>query len=443
MSKESQNIEWKESWRDEYLKWISGFANAQGGKLIIGMYDSGVVKGLADAQKLLEDIPNKVKDILGILVDVNLLKQGSKEYLEIIVESYPYPISYKGQYHYRSGSTKQELKGAALDKFLLQKQGKRWDSVPVSGITLKELSKNSFGYFRDQAAKSKRLSSDFLKETDKSLLEKLHLLDGKDFKRAAVLLFHPDPEKFVTGAFIKIGFFKTDEDLLFQDTIHGSLFEQVEKTMDLLLTKYLKAAIHYEGINRVEEYPYPEAALREALLNAVAHKDYSLGHPIQISVYDNKIIFWNEGELPDNWTPKKLSVKHPSRPFNPDIASTFFRAGLIEAWGRGTLKIISECKQAGLPGPVFSVEGSDITVELKVSHSKTVEETVEETAKSRELILKQISENSSITAVKLREKTGLTRRGVEYHLEKLKQEGILTRIGSTKSGKWKIKTDQK
>lgn len=209
MKRESQDIEWKESWRDEYLKWISGFANAQGGKLVIGMGDSGTLTGLQEAQKLLEDIPNKVKDILGILVDVNLHKQDSKEYLEIVVESYPYPISYKGQYYYRSGSTKQELKGVALDKFLLQKQGKRWDSVPVPGVPMKELSKNAFSYFREQAAKSKRLGSDLLKESDKNLLEKLHLLGGKDLKRAAILLFHPDPEKFVTSAFIKIGFFKT------------------------------------------------------------------------------------------------------------------------------------------------------------------------------------------------------------------------------------------
>jgi ATP-dependent DNA helicase RecG len=127
MNKENQNIEWKESWRDEYLKWICGFANAQGGQIYIGKNDKGEVVGISDAPKLLEDIPNKVRDILGIIVNVNLLIHNEKAFIEIEVEAYPYPISYKGQYHYRSGSTKQELKGAALDKFLLQKLGKRWD----------------------------------------------------------------------------------------------------------------------------------------------------------------------------------------------------------------------------------------------------------------------------------------------------------------------------
>jgi ATP-dependent DNA helicase RecG len=131
MNRENQNIEWKESWRDEYLKWICGFANAQGGKIYIGKTDNGDIIDLKDAAKLLEDIPNKVRDVLGMIVNVNLLTENAKKYLEIEVEAYPLPISYKGQYHYRSSSTKQELKGAALDKFLLQKQGKRWDGVPV------------------------------------------------------------------------------------------------------------------------------------------------------------------------------------------------------------------------------------------------------------------------------------------------------------------------
>lgn len=109
---EKQNVEYKIAWRDEYLKWICGFANAQGGTMIIGVNDNGDVAGVNDAAKLLEDIPNKVKDILGIMVDVNMQTDGDKEYLEVNVEPYPTPISYKGQYHYRSGSTKQELKGA-------------------------------------------------------------------------------------------------------------------------------------------------------------------------------------------------------------------------------------------------------------------------------------------------------------------------------------------
>ena len=214
------------------------------------------------------------------------------------MEPYPSPISYKGEYHYRSGSTKQELKGAALDRFLLRKQGRRWDAVPVPSVTVADLDAQALTYFRRRATRSKRLSPEMLDETDAALVAKLHLMEGDYLKRAAVLLFHPDPERFVTGTFVKIGYFRNNADLLYHDEVHGDLFTQVNKTLEILLTKYLKAMISYEGLQRVETYPVPEEALREALLNAVAHKDYSSGVPIQISVYEDKIIIWNTGELP-------------------------------------------------------------------------------------------------------------------------------------------------
>jgi ATP-dependent DNA helicase RecG len=362
---ETQNIEYKQSWRDEYLKWICGFANANGGSIFIGKDDNGNVVGLTDVKRLLEEIPNKVRDVLGILADVNLHTTAQGDFIEIIVEGYPYPVNYKGQYHYRSGSTKQELKGTALDKFLLQKKGKRWDGVPVPTISANDLKQETVDFFRKRAFKSQRIEEDILTDSNEHLLENLQLKENDFLKRAAILLFHSNPENFVTGAYIKIGYFETDDDLKFQDEIHGNLFEQIEKTMDLLFTKYIKAPISYEGINRVETYEYPKDAIREALLNAIAHKDYSGGVPIQISVYIDKIIIWNEGQLPENWTVKNLLEKHASRPYNPDIANGLFRSGYIESWGRGTLKIIRECKQAGIPEPLFSYDSSDISVEFR------------------------------------------------------------------------------
>lgn len=99
------------------------------------------------------------------------------------------------------------------------------------------------------------------------LLDKLRLFDSGYLKRAALLLFHEDPERIVTGAYVKIGHFRTDSDLLYHDEIHGDLLGQVEKTIDLLLTKYLRAGISYEGVQRLEAFPVPEAALRETVIN--------------------------------------------------------------------------------------------------------------------------------------------------------------------------------
>jgi ATP-dependent DNA helicase RecG len=425
MTQEDQNTEWKESWHDDYLKWICGFANAQGGRMYIGKTDKGVVKGIDNAKWLLEAIPSKVKDILGIMVDVNLCLQDGLAYLEIIVEAYPYPVSYKGQYHYRTGSTKQELKGTILDHFLLGKQGRRWDGVPIPSVSVEELAKSAMDYFRKNAARAKRIEADDLDDSDAQLLEKLHLFDGKYLKRAAVLLFHSKPEKYITGAYVKIGFFETDDDLLFQDEIGGHLFDQVEKVMDLLLTKYIRATIGYEGLKRIESYPYPEAALREALLNAIAHKDYSSGNPVQISVYPGKVVFWNESQLPDNWTVERLASKHPSKPFNPDIAGVFFRAGLIEAWGRGTIKIFKECKDRRLPDPVFKYDFSGFLLEFRSAPTNRKAEV--SNAKSiilSQAIIEELMEAISKQASPADLSDGLL-AGYQNALERLEEKSLL------------------
>jgi len=155
---EHQHVEWKESWRDEYLKWVCGFANADGGVLVIGRNDKGAAVGVENARKLLADIPNKVRDILGVMVDVNLRE--------------------------------------------------------VSGL----------------------------------------------------------------------------------DT--------------------LEAWISYDGLQRVETLPVPEPALREAVLNAIVHKEYVSGVPVQISVYPDQLMIWNPGHLPPNWTVERLLGTHASHPFN-------------------------------------------------------------------------------------------------------------------------------
>ncbi|MDO9566211.1 MAG: ATP-binding protein [Candidatus Desulfaltia sp.] len=433
--KESQNIEWKESWRDEYIKWICGFANANGGTLYIGKDNKGKVTGISDAWKLLKDIPNKVRDILGIMIDVNLITEKGKDILEIIAEPYPYPVSYKGQYHYRSGSTKQELKGAAMDKFLLQKQGKRWDAVPVPKVTVVDFKNDSFELFRKNAARSGRMGEEVLAESNEILIENLQLKENSYLKRAAVLLFHHDPEQYVTGAYVKIGFFETDADLLYQDEVHGNLFEQADKTLDLLLTKYLRAYISYEGISRVEKYPFSKEALREALLNAIVHKDYSSGVPIQISVYEDKIIFWNTGQLPENWTVGRLFEKHASMPYNPLIANTLFRAGLIEAWGRGIYKIISECEKFGAVPPKFNCDFSGLMVELGAKSEQVSGKT---SGKTSGKILELMKSNRGITIPELALEIGVTERSIERNIQNLRKEGIIQRIGPAKGGHWEV-----
>lgn len=438
LSSESQNIEFKSTSRDEYLKWICGFANAFGGTLFIGKDDRGKVVDLKDAEKLLEDIPNKVRDTLGILVDINLHQSEQGEFIEILVEQYPYPVNYKGQYHYRSGSTKQELKGAALDKFLLQKKGKRWDGVPVPNVSTNDFKQETFDFFRKRAFRSQRIDEESLTDSKEHLIENLQLMEGKFLKRASILLFHSHPEKYITGAFIKIGFFESDSDLRFQDEIHGNLFEQIEKTTELLFTKYIKALISYEGLIRVETYEYPKEAIREALLNAIAHKDYSGGVPIQISVYNDKLLIWNEGQLPENWTVKNLLEKHASRPYNPDIANALFRSGYIESWGRGTIKIINECKKAGIPEPVFTYDSSDISVEFRKDiYNEKHLQSLNLNERQVKAVL-YVKEKGRITNKEYQDINNTSDRSASRDLENLMSIGVLKRIGDKKGASYEI-----
>ena len=148
--------------------------------------------------------------------------------------------------------------------------------------------------------------------------------------------------------------------------MHGPLIEQVDKTVDLVYTKYMKALIAYEGIQRVEQFMFHKDAFREILLNAIVHKDYSSCNPIQISVYEDKIYIWNDGEMPSNLdSTEKLFMKHSSKPYNPKLANVFFKSGMIEAWGRGFEKIKEACGLYDGPLPEYEINESGIMVLCK------------------------------------------------------------------------------
>ena len=405
-----------------------------------------------DAKKLLEDIPNKVRDKLGILVDVSLEEKDGRQYLKIVTEAYPYPVSFRGKYYQRSGATNQELKGAALDRFMLRKQGKTWDGVPMPYLKVESLDNLTFGLFRKYARRSGRMADDDLIDDNQGLLEKLRLYEGKYLKRAVALLFHSDPEKYVTGAFVKVGFFREGMDLVYQDEVHGNLFQQISVLMDLLCTKYMKAIITYEGIQRVETLPVPREALREALLNACINKDYSEPAPIQIRVYEDKLEIVNGGVLPEGWTVDTLLSSHRSFPYNPNIANTFFRSGEIEAWGRGIERIVMACKNNGFSTPEFRYDASGIWSIFKFKYperaeiqdnTKTIQKTIQKTA--RELtelqlsILYYLGEHPNATRKELCDNIpGSTMGGIIYNLSRLKELRLIKRVGSRKQGYWQI-----
>ena len=326
---EQQNIEYKQNWHDDYLKWICGFANANGGTFYVGKDDNGNVVDVVDYKKLMEDLPNKILHVLGIMVEVNLRQENGRHYIEIITPPYPVPISYRGRYYYRTGSTKQELTGNALNGFLLKKSGKTWDDVIEQRATIADIDEKSVAQFLEAAKKAGRLPEDENSSLPE-LLDKLRLIENGQLKRAAIVLFGKDPGKFYVNMRVRIGRIKP---------------------------------IEFEGVHRIEKGEYPVAAVREMLLNALVHRDY-MGSNTQIRMYDDKFCIWNEGFLPEGLSLESLKEQHPSRPRNPIIADVCFKGGYIDAWGRGIMKIFNACQQAGLPEPEIKEQGGGLLVTL-------------------------------------------------------------------------------
>ena len=452
--KEHQSIEWKESWQDEYLKWICGYANAYGGTIYIGTDDDGNVVGIDNARDLLERIPNKITDTMGIIADVNLLYKGELEYLQIIVDKYPSLISFRGKYYYRSGSTMREITGKELERTLLKTQGRTWDGVPLPKLSVADLKQDAIQLFKDKAVKRGRLTKEEVNVEDAILMDNLHLIDEDGYLiRAAMLAFYKDPEKWVTGSYIKIGYFgKSDSDLVYQDEVHGPLIEQVDKTVDLVYTKYMKALIDYEGVQRIEQFMFHKDAFREILLNAIVHKDYSSCNPIQISVYEDKIYIWNDGEMPPNLdSTDKLFMKHSSKPYNPKLANVFFKSGMIEAWGRGFEKIREACALYDGPLPEYEINEAGIMVLCKacdrylellpakkkvdsiISDERIMSEKMSELRKEPiAKIVNYLKDNEEITTAKGVEITGKSEAQVRRYLKVLCDLGIIESTRITK-----------
>ncbi|MCK9435822.1 MAG: putative DNA binding domain-containing protein [Synergistaceae bacterium] len=359
---EQQNIEFKSSWHNDYLKWICGFANAQGGQIYIGKDDIGDIVDVEDYKKLMDEIPNKIKNNMGITTEVNLLQEDGKHYIEIVVQPYSVPISLRGRYYYRSGSVKQELTGASLNEFLLKRSGLTWDEVTEPRATFDDIDERSFRMYLEMAKEKGRLP-DVEGLTMEEIFDKLRLTKNRELTRAAIILFGKDPRRFSTNAFVKIGRFKGDADLRFQDVEEGNLIVLLKNVLERLDHKYLTRSIEFKGMLRLEHSEYPIPALREMLLNALVHRKY-MGSFIQIRVYDDKITIWNDGALPEEITLESLKHVHSSHPRNPLIADVCFKGGLIDSWGRGTVRIIETCKEAGLPEPELTERDGGFLVTL-------------------------------------------------------------------------------
>ena len=224
------------------------------------------------------------------------------------------------------------------------------------------------------------------------------------------------------------------------------MFNIADRVIDLIYTKYLKAAITYEHDVRVETYPFPREGVREAIYNALGHNNYAASIPIQIRIEDDAMYISNNCILPKNWTVETLMKPHKSEPFNPSIANAFYRAGYIEAWGRGIQKICEACRELGTADPEYTVLGDDLTVKFtalesaKISDSKISKyqiDTLDDTLGGKILVL--LKEKPSITQKEIAIHFDISVPSVKRTMKKLIEDGHIVRKGGRRFGYWDIK----
>ena len=462
---EKHIIEYKRIWDDEWLQWICGFANADGGTIYIGISNSGNVVGVQNPQKLMEDIPNKIVSKLGLYPDVRLLDREGKEIIEIEVRPSQDAVTLDGVLYKRVGATNQIVKGPALRDFYFRKLGATWDARIVPGATIDAIDPEAIQYFLRNGIDRGRLPKESINDSPEKVLRNLKVMtpDGQ-MTMAALLLFGKDPQQYCLNARIKIGRFGDSQAALMnQDLIDGDLIRMADRVMEALSTRYLIHPIHYKRMRREEPLEIPEDGMREILYNAIIHKDYT-GPDSQMRVFDDRITFWNQGSLPSGITPESLFQPHDSQPRNRLIANAFYMAGFIEAWGRGFEIISNAFKGEDLEVPTLVEEFGGVRVIIKreifyaIQHGGRIDpqtgrlikrgdkENDRENDRENPVVLTPRQEklisimrvNDRETTEEMKEKLGVSIATINRDITALKEKGVLTREGGDKGGRWII-----
>lgn len=305
--------------------------------------------------------------------------------------------------------------------------------------TYDDIDENTIKIFIQDAEKSGRLPESG-ELSIPQLLDKLRLSENGQLNRGAVILFGKEPSRFYPNLFVKIGRFgKDDADLIFQENIEGNIITQVYAILEMLQYKFLVRKVSFEGINRIETNEYPIPALREVILNALVHRNY-MGAATQIRVYDDKIVFWNEGALPQGLSLEGLLGFHASQPRNTLIADVCFKGGYIDSWGRGVLKIYNSCKEAGLPNPEIQEFQSGLLVTL-FNNSNVVSEQITgvNLNERQQKAIDYVKENGSISNHQYQTLNSVSDRTSLRDLEKLTQLEIFVKEGKNKKTLYRLK----
>ncbi|NJE12844.1 helix-turn-helix domain-containing protein [Thermococcus sp. LS2] len=435
---ESETLEFKRELNDSVYKTLSAFANTAGGILLLGVSNDGKVFGFSGD---LDSLARSIRHNLGINPSIKVEEIDGKNVVTIEVSKSPVPISFKGRYYKRVGAQTVEMGWEDLQGFFLQKSGVTWDSLP-SPATLEDLDEETIRKFVHMARN--RLPYINENEDVESILDKLGLLEDGKITNAALLLFGKEPQRYYIQAKVRIGRFKDPVTIIDDKEIEGNLFTQVEEAMKIIMG-HIGVRYEFEGeLRRKEIWDYPLDALREAIINALIHRDYTDPSNVQIKIFDDFIWIWNPGELPPGIVIEDLKKEtHPSKLRNPKIAQVFYYAGLIERWGTGTFKIVRLCLQNGLPEPEFSEEAGGFVVLLRKDiYTEDYLRKLGLNDRQIKAVL-YVKEKGRITNKEYQELFGVSEATATRDLKELVKRGIFEKIGVTGKGTYyKLKSSK-
>jgi len=363
---ESESLEFKTSLAelDRGIQELASMANTKGGMVLFGIKDDGEIIGVDVNQKALEKISNKVTYNIDpvIYTEIQTAELDRKKIILISIpkgENPPY-LAFDKPYK-RVGPATHKMKQTEYEKMLKSRKNISFEQEICHSATIEDIDSAKVNLFLNTAKAERSLSID-LDISVKEALNKLKLLKDDKLTNAAILLFGKDPQKFLLQARIRCARFK-GVDFIDMKVIEGILSDQIKEAEKFVLS-HIKKAAKIVMFERKEIWEYPPEAIREAIINAIAHRDYSSTGNIQIGIYDDRLEIWNPGDLPYPLTPDSLKKEHVSIPRNPLIANSLFLIKEIEQWGKGTNKIVEWLAKSGLEDPIFKEASGSFVVKF-------------------------------------------------------------------------------
>ena len=355
-------------WEESDLSIVCGIANAGGGTIIIKSSERKKRRELRQFNKLFETIPALCLHELGLICTTDPVMDGMDLCLEITIPAVEEPISYQGSYFLYSNGENLPIGEDEIARLYDKNATTAWESRLQPFVREDDLDSDiSTVLFKNAEKDEEDRDSD--RETNE-LLQKYGLKSAQNnaFTNIGVLLLHRSPELFIPGALVQIALFHSDgTDVGMKEAITGPFTKQLDQTMDSLYNRFLPAALesgtdYDDSTERDSAIIPPREAIKEALLNAMVHKDYESAMPIRISVYPSKLYIDNVGRPPSSWTLSDLMGRHNSRPHNPELALSLQKIGIFNGWGSGISTIVTACTNAGLPSPEFSLRADEMDV---------------------------------------------------------------------------------